>query len=333
MAIKLLDINSMTEEEFINGLKENKKESAKMKREIEKLKATELQQIAKEIQSIKLEESKPRQEEYPNNERDDFEEEVDFYYAELEKIDNCDNLYQEIKSALPARKNYQYSKILMSMKLRLLKELTEIKEFIQESKEEMDKSDLEEFREIVKQNQKKISTITSIQNEKIDKLEKAESVENNLIFVPTSGGNIRALEEIEGISSQYYPKFKGLFDSIKDGTFKNVKRFVTVDNRTAGVCEVKDHKVRVVFDRVGKYDYAIISAFIKKSDNDSGYREQLGMRVDDYRKQKDKLKELLHNKDFVELNKTYEQELFNKLKDNSKTGSGKKLIKGVNENE
>ena len=49
--------------------------------------------------------------------------------------------------------------------------------------------------------------------------------QNNLIFVPTTGGNIRVLDELDKISPEYYARFFELFQSIKDGTFKNEQRF------------------------------------------------------------------------------------------------------------
>ena len=110
----------------------------------------------------------------------------------------------------------------------------------------------------------------------------------------------------------YLESFKGLFESITDGTFKNVKRFNS-NNKISGISEVKDFKTRVVFDRIGKYDYAIITAFTKKSNNDKGYLISLELKIKNYLNQKEKMISLLNNDDFRKENHLLEQELYNKL--------------------
>ena len=86
-------------------------------------------------------------------------------------------------------------------------------------------------------------------------------------------GNIRVIDEIEKISKsspEFCSEFLELFQSIQDGSFKRVKRFLN-NNKLVGISEVRGFKPRVVFDRIGKNDYAIITAFLKKCDNDRGY--------------------------------------------------------------
>ena len=53
--------------------------------------------------------------------------------------------------------------------------------------------------------------------------------------------------------------------------------------------EVKNHKTRIVFDRIGFDTYVVIAVFMKKSDNDKGYLNFLEHRVSLYRKQKQQL--------------------------------------------
>ena len=54
---------------------------------------------------------------------------------------------------------------------------------------------------------------------------KEQKQKNNIIFSKTTGGNVRVIEELESIPSEYYPAFQELFDSIEDGTLKGIKRF------------------------------------------------------------------------------------------------------------
>ena len=63
---------------------------------------------------------------------------------------------------------------------------------------------------------------------------------------------------------------------------KNVKRFKN-NNDLVGVCEVKGYQVRVVFARIDKDTYGLITALVKKQDNDSNYRNFLKKRISKYR--------------------------------------------------
>ena len=103
-----------------------------------------------------------------------------------------------------------------------------------------------------------------------------------------------------------------MLQSIKDGTFKSVKRF-TSGSELSGLCEVKDFKVRVVFMRLNKDSYAIISAFVKKSDNDKAYRASLFKKYSDFKLVEDELIDSLSDESFIRLHKTHEEEVFRKL--------------------
>ena len=104
-------------------------------------------------------------------------------------------------------------------------------------------------------------------------------------------------------------------------TFRNVKRFSSNNTETAGFCEVKNHKTRVVFDRVGPNTYAVITAFMKKSDKDKGYFDFLKRVLSDYKTNNQKvLKESCDSVEFMTLQKHYELELFNKLGQDSRKG-------------
>ena len=135
---------------------------------------------------------------------------------------------------------------------------------------------------------------------------------NNLVFVPTLSGNIRALDDLEHIPSEYYSRFKDLFDSIVDGTFKNVKVFAS-NSPLYGITEVRGFKVRVVFTRLSSDTYAIITAFVKKSDKDKLYNESLNNIVREYRGLEASLKANLNNPEFMKENEKSVQQLWNIL--------------------
>lgn len=141
-----------------------------------------------------------------------------------------------------------------------------------------------------------------------------EKTENTLIFVPTSGGNIRILDDIDSIDPIQYRRFEQLIRSIKDGTFKNVKKF-NDNNNITGLTEVRDlsNGGRVTFMRIDNNTYAVISAFIKKTTNSNGYQRMIANQCQSYRAVEDQIKANLTNPEFLELQSSYEQELFRKL--------------------
>ena len=128
-------------------------------------------------------------------------------------------------------------------------------------------------------------------------------------------GNIRVIDEIEKISKsspEFCSEFLELFQSIQDGSFKRVKRFLN-NNKLVGISEVRGFKPRVVFDRIGKNDYAIITAFLKKCDNDRGYKDSLELKIQKYMSQRDNIVKRLNNPEYRALNEQYTNELFGKL--------------------
>ena len=95
------------------------------------------------------------------------------------------------------------------------------------------------------------------------------------------------------MSIEYMPLFKELFDSIINGTFKGLKGFNN-NNALNGMREVRGNGVRVVFKRLTKKNYAIVTAFIKRSNKDTGYIDSLKSKVADFRLIRDKIKNNLN---------------------------------------
>lgn len=304
MEFIILDTETATEEQLTATIECNNRTASLMTSEIEKLK--KVAEIAKKSSKpVPTETPQLTPQDKPKVFDKDFEDEVEYYNSQLKEL-NLSNIEDEIQSVLPSRKHYQYERILMRLKLESIRVIKEIKELLIE--EGLTPSDVESFKEEIDLEFKKIELIDKylkpIKEEVVE-----ETKENNLIFVPTPGGNIRVLDEIESIPQDYYEKFNGLFRSIKDGTFKNVRQF---DNNSdlAGLCEVKDFKVRVVFVRLDKDSYAVISAFTKKTDNDRAYRGALIKKYTDYQMIEDRLKASLQNEEFMKEQQKYEDELF-----------------------
>ena len=260
-----------------------------------------------------------------NQDDSDFEEEIEYYLSQLRELTPA-NIEEKIVEVLPVRKHKDFKKIILRLKLESIKNIKELEEMIIECLNTKELEEIEMYKEEILYEKRIIELLDkalsfSPEHETIE----TEQEENRLIFVPTTGGNIRVLDEIDHIPEEYYEGFQELFTSIKEGTFKNIRRF-TNHSTIAGICEVKGFKIRVIFSRLDKNSYAIISAFMKKQQNDKAYNEALKSKIGDYRPMVETLKQNLQNEEFMELQRQYEEELFRKL--GSKSTQPKTLEKG-----
>lgn len=302
----VLDLDTATEEQLRAAIDCNNRtyhmmtsEIAKLKKVAESTRKLTRPEIVEEEQIVVEEKS-----EIDN----DFENEVEYYYQALKEIPE-EELEDEILTALPSRKNYQYQRIMYRLKAEILRSIKEIREFLAEEGLSLEEADLEEEMAL---EVKRLSLIDGQLALKEETISEEVQVNNNLIFVPTTGGNIRVLDEIDHIAPEYYERFNGLFQSIIDGTFKNVQRFSN-QRDLAGLFEVKDFKTRVIFKRLNKDSYAVISAFIKKTDNNKGYQNMICSRYRDYLLIEDSLKANLDNPEFMAMQQLYTEELFNRV--------------------
>ena len=237
-----------------------------------------------------------------------FESDIKDYLIELNKL-NLENIDEKIFSILPDKSNYEFERIIYRLQLEVLKSINELEEFMEEEASLTD-DDRESFDLEKDLEEKKLAYLKSAL---IDEKEKDEKVENTLMFVPTSGGNIRVLNELEKMPMEYYEAFLDLLLSIKDSTFKNSRHFINNAN-LSGVMEVKGFQTRILYERLAKNKYAIITAFIKKVNVDRGYLESIYQKTKDYFSIKENIKALLDNEEFLQMNKEYEEEIINLLK-------------------
>lgn len=312
MEYKIIDLDTITETDLIEVLDENHKTAVLMQQEIKKLQkvATTIRKKAEIKEETTPVENKIQSVE--ETQEDSLEDEIDYYLTGLKNLSQETLTSDKMTTILPVKKNYNYKNILLRLKLETIKSINEIKELLTEDDISLTPEEMRYFRDEILLEQQKLALLDEkLLPQTASTVE--EEVKNDLIFVPTSGGNIRVLEEIDKISSEYYEGFEGLFNSIKDRSFKNVKRFVASNNTTSGICEVKDYKIRVVFDRIGPNSYALITAFVKKSDNDKGYIETLKRKIAEYRHMQPLLKNNLSSNEFIKINQEYEDILFQKL--------------------
>lgn len=313
MEFIILDLDDeISSEEIFEVISKNHNTSMLMNKEVKKLKELS----SKSTKRVENDNKTPEKEmiydevDEVNSELDD---KVDYYNYLISSIDDCEDLQDQIESSLPNPNTGDYKTIVLRLKLKLLKRIKETADFISECREEFDDEDLEEYKEEIRLCSKKLEILKSESNEEVN--ENKTSTKNNFFFPVSSMGNIRVIDEIEKISKsspEFCSEFLELFQSIQDGSFKRVKRFLN-NNKLVGISEVRGFKPRVVFDRIGKNDYAIITAFLKKCDNDRGYKDSLELKIQKYMSQRDNIVKRLNNPEFRALNEQYTNELFGKL--------------------
>ena len=323
MKFIILDLDDgISSKEIFEVISENHKTSTLIDKEVKKLKELS----SKSTKRVEDDNKTPEKEmiydeaDEVNSELDD---KVDYYNYLISSIDDCEDLQDQIESSLPNPNTGDYKTIVLRLKLKLLKSIKETADFISECREEFDDEDLEEYKEEIRLCSKKLEILKSEINEEVN--ENKTSTKNNFFFPVSSMGNIRVIDEIEKISKsspEFCSEFLELFQSIQDGSFKRVKRFLN-NNKLVGISEVRGFKPRVVFDRIGKNDYAIITAFLKKCDNDRGYKDSLELKIQKYMSQRDNIVKKLNNPEYRALNEQYTNELFGKL------GSNKEDSKSV----
>ena len=310
MEFIILDLDTATEEQLKAAVECNYRTFRLMSSKIETLKKANEQALKKAQQ--KKEETFYQQEpieEVVDDIDAEFEEEVAFFVSDVKKLPE-ETIEENIESVLPSRKHYEYERLLKRIIAELFKDYNEIEEYM--LTESMEPEEKEEFLHDQEIFLRKIKAISKQLTLTIEEITQTPVIENVLIFVPTSGGNIRIFDELDHIPSNYYKKFESLFASIKDGTFKGVKK---LQGSLEGLAEVRDipSGSRVTFMRLDQNRYAVISAFVKKSDNNSGYQKMVENHYQSYRQQETALKANLDNPEFLELHKQYELELFRKL--------------------
>ena len=231
----------------------------------------------------------------PATDVEEEEEEYLYYYDNMmDAIKSTDDLKTDIYENLPSFENGKYGNIVLRIKFALKKE----REVYEELKE-VDHDALEEIRKI----DYMIDIIRNHHSVEDEKSSLCSKEKNNIIFLKTSSGNVYAESDLASIDSEYYPAFKELLESIEDGTFKNVQRFSQSHQLLKGISEIKEHGIRIVFDKINKDSYIVLDIFIKRSTRDMGYVHQLTNRVAYYKKMEDDIKSTL-SEDIIENDRT-----------------------------
>lgn len=307
----VLDLDTATEEQIKAAIDCNQRTYRLMSSQIDSLKRANAQALQK-AQQTKEEEVLVFEDAEESEETIDqeFEEESLFFYSEVKEL-SLDNVNDSLEDVLPPRIHYNYERILRRIQAELLREIKEIRDFM--SSEVLEHEEIRELTADINSMLMKIQAISKELTKTPEEITSSTIKENAIVFVPTTGGNIRVLDDIERTPLSYYKKFDTLFTSIKEGTFKGVKK---MHGALDGLAEVRDIPTgaRVTFMRLDRNTYAIISAFVKKTDNNSGYQRMVENHYQNYKQQESALKINLTNPEFMALHSQYEIELFNRLR-------------------
>ena len=265
-------------------------------------KNNELKKVTSDSEIIKVKQKAKR---LKANKKETNEIDIDFY---LDQIRECTNI-DEVINILPKKNIDNFEMIINAILMHLIRECVEIEKFI--VKENLTKEEKKDFQEEIRSKQTLIHKIAEYRNQPI--IEENKKHKNNIIYLTSPSDNIYAQSDLKDISKEFYDSFLELFNSIIDGTFKNVKYF-TNHNKIGKLYEVKNFKTRIIFDRINKNTYIIISVFIKKTDKDLRYFEQIINRSSKYFGIKEILKEAAKNQIYIDKNKEITEEILGDLK-------------------
>ena len=288
---------------IVRTLEENCAEAQKVRAQIREL------QQSSEVKEIEYQPTVPEKApvfEDVLEESFENDEEMDAYIADYRQISGDDE--ESMMALLPDPDAYEFADVVYRLHAESLKEIKEMTEMAAE-----DPSMQEEAEAFIGNENKKIVLLMKLLQTEEEK-EEQEETKNVIILLPLESGRIRVLDDIDTIPRDYYGKLNGLIQSIVDGSFKRFKRFFLTTNDTlADMAEVKKHGIRVVFKRLNKNTYAIITAFLKKTDRDLRYEENLKSIAAEYKKVENALYSNLENPEFMSLQEQYVQEMWNKL--------------------
>lgn len=263
----------------------------------------------------------------PEQEYDQFENDILYYMSELSSL-TAGSSKEEIRAVLPDKDDYDYEKVLLRLMAELVRENNEMTIFSDEEGVSLEEKKF--LASEIEENLRRKDILKELVTEKEKEEENEVHEENKLVFMPTQSGNPCVISELKHIDSAYYESFASLFESIITGKFKNLRKF-SPNSAVAGLFEVKDFAIRIILSRLGPREYCVISAFTKKTDSNKDYQEQINLRASNFRKLEASLKENIKNEEFMQLQATYQEELFNMLGRESKKGIQKEKKDDLND--
>ena len=229
----------------------------------------------------------------------------------IRSIKDCKSL-GDIEKILPDKESENYFDVIYTIILKLYEEVMEIKKLLHQDGKDSDLETRNFFENEIELIMIKINYIKQIMKEEVKTVETVKS-NNEIVFLKTNYGNVCAFSDLKDIPTEYYDSFYELLESICDGSFKNFKTF-TNNVMLKGLSEVRGEQTRIIFDRVSNNVYVIIYMFVKKTDKNASYQASLQNRNDLYTSNRDEIRELANNPEYLEENINLKAKLYETLK-------------------
>ena len=293
-----LDLKSdMPLEEMFSTIRRNCETVSSLQREMNSLdKAKQVNVVEKSTTSFSVLNSSSEEEvEYEVTE-DTLGEEASYYINLINNVihNGSENTLDDLNSVLPSKINSRYHKIMQRIQASYLRDYNEIISLLLCEGDSFSKSEYNEFYKDAIEIKSLIKTLKEIEYSNV--VTKEESVtKNNIVFLTTESGKYYALSDVLGLDQSNYEGILDLLNSIINGTFKNVKRFDSSNDKLFSLAEVKSTNKRILFDRLNKDTYVILAIFIKKSQRDKGYHDFLVHRHALYRLKEEDLKRMIND--------------------------------------
>lgn len=228
----------------------------------------------------------------------------------FDKINDSKNI-DEIISLLPDREDSEFDNILSVILVKLYSQKVEVLNFMKEYKEDV----RELFEEELSLIDEKIETILDYKNQKeVEEIKTCK--ENKVVFLKNSFGEPVIFQHLKGCE-EYYDSFLELFNSIIDGSFKNLGTY-TNNQKVSGLYKVKLFKTRILFSRIGEDVFVVLAAFTKKCDTNLRHQNLLENISSAYQIQKETLSELIKDEKALSKEEEYKDNLIYMLKNKKK---------------
>lgn len=133
---------------------------------------------------------------------------------------------------------------------------------------------------------------------------KETATPNNLIFLTSPSGRIFPYDQLEKEPIESYDNFKEGFLSIQNGTFKGFKYL------HKKLFEVRVNDIRIIFVRINKNTYLIVSCFNKDFYTNNKYTEDLNRFSNHMQQIKEKYIALANNPYFLQEQKQITENIF-----------------------
>lgn len=254
-----------------------------------------------------------------NSKNQELKLDISFYMA---CIENIENLF-EIDEILPDKSNVDYVDIINSILIKLIEERVIIQRLIKE----MDQNDpdnayyVEELEKVIK----KINYIKNYNARISLPKENVIKKQNHVIFLTTNMDNNCFMNDLlKNVDEHYYEYVKELLESIKNGSFKNVKAF-TENNLLSGICEVKLSQLRILFRRIKPGVYIVIQVLVKKFQTGHHYHSMMIARNSLYNQNEEDILSKINDQDYLDNNEKIYNGIINYLDISKKGGYNGKV--------